>query len=96
VLETAFSATREEMLFSSVMLMVMAPRFEFRLHRNRSAYRTAQNRYLEQEVYLAGNLSASHWRILVCAQKNLKPHPPGRGFGGQIASSARLGDALVR
>jgi hypothetical protein len=54
------------------MLIVLAPRFEFRLHRNRSAYSTAQNRYLEQEVYLAGNLSASLLRILVGVKKNFK------------------------
>jgi hypothetical protein len=28
---------------------------------------------LEQEVDVAGNLSASLWRILVCTQKKFKP-----------------------
>jgi hypothetical protein len=60
------------------MLIVLAPRFEFRLHRNRSVYRTAQNRYLEQEVDVAANLSASHLRILVRAQKNLGLHVGGK------------------
>jgi hypothetical protein len=40
------------------MLIVMAPRIEFRLHRTRSVYFTVQNRYLEQVVIVTGNLSA--------------------------------------
>jgi hypothetical protein len=79
------------------MLMVLAPRFEFRLHRNRSVYSTAQNRYLEQEVYLAGNLSASLLRILVCALKKVtKVHLAGEECGGSIFACARPGVALAR
>jgi hypothetical protein len=40
------------------MLIVMAPRIEFRLHRTRSVYFTVQNRYLEQVVVVTGTLSA--------------------------------------
>jgi hypothetical protein len=67
------------------MLIVKAPRFEFRLHRNRSVICTAQNRYLEQEVDVAANLSASRFRILVCAQIFLRLSVSGKGFRGRMS-----------
>jgi hypothetical protein len=55
-----------------LMLMSMAPRIEFRLHRTRSVYITVQNRYLEQVVVGTGNLSAPHFYFLVEAKKTLR------------------------
>jgi hypothetical protein len=52
------------------MLIVMAPRIEFRLHRTRSVYSTVQNRYLEQVVIVTGNLSARPFLDSSQSEKN--------------------------
>src|SRR6202021_2225712 len=62
VLETAFSATGEEMFLMTLMLICTAPYIDFRLHRTRPENVEVQNRYLEQVVVGTGNLSACRIR----------------------------------